>query len=642
MYAKISRELKKSWDILVYSKFIFSYIHKIYYYFFMTYMLFFALCIYFYMHLPSYQNSLKSAFLSDSIDVINSSATKVLKGMVDPNEDFVAVNSLQRQVRIKNNKKLEALKFNNISSVFVVVLNGENLFYLLEAEDYDPADLLEIFDSGNIEDFKKVQETQKDKIFFQPGLENIGFTLIKPIIQEDEVVAFMLVDYTQDTFDHILSRVNTFIQPTIILFVGLMIILTILLIYSMVTIYKKYKRYKIPKVQAFYRSFLTDYYEQIAFRDAYIVLADIDRIKRINDLYGEEEGDHVIDTIMSEIAKEFTKDNLMIQYGGGEFLLLINKREFDIITLKKKIETIRQKIEALSFHFNNIDETVTLSIGVFLESQHISSLQSAIHNADVALYFAKHHGRNRICYFDISDEKKLYRGKLKKMIEDDQLVCHYQPIVNLHTGKYHHYEALLRITDGDSILYPDKILPDLEDSYFYSRMSMKVVEYNIEKVRKTPGLIVSINLSSDDLLNDAICTLLENSPDVAARMFIEILETKDMDYIEIEKVIQKLKKLGYKICIDDFGSGYANLEHLFRLSIDYLKLDGSIIKNIHKDHRAHTIIQAVVKFCQDNGIEVVAEYVENEQIVEVLKELGIVYGQGYYFDKPKPFEALGL
>ncbi len=118
------------------------------------------------------------------------------------------------------------------------------------------------------------------------------------------------------------------------------------------------------------------------------------------------------------------------------------------------------------------------------------------------------------------------------------------------------------------------------------------------------------------------------------------METKYVNYMELETSIQKLKLFGYKICIDDYGSGYSNLSHLLNLSIDYLKIDGSIIKNIHKDKKAHSIIASLSLFCRENGIKVIAEFVENGEIVEVLKGFGIEYGQGYYFDRAKPIEEI--
>ncbi|HHC11356.1 MAG TPA: EAL domain-containing protein, partial [Campylobacterales bacterium] len=180
----------------------------------------------------------------------------------------------------------------------------------------------------------------------------------------------------------------------------------------------------------------------------------------------------------------------------------------------------------------------------------------------------------------------------------------------------------------------------LENSYFYSRISMKVIEYNIDKLLKNDKLKISLNLSSDDLINDAILALLRKNSALSDRMLIEILETKDANYIKLEISIQKLKLLGYKFCIDDYGAGYSNLNHLLHLSIDYLKIDGSIIKNIDKDKKACSLIRSLNLFCQNNGIKVVAEFIENKKILEVLIDLDIEYGQGYYFDKPKPYNEI--
>jgi len=348
----------------------------------------------------------------------------------------------------------------------------------------------------------------------------------------------------------------------------------------------------------------------------------------------------VISAIMKMVTNVLNRDDIFVQYGGEEFLLLISKKNTSDRRFRERLEEIRALIESLNFIIEGSKVKITISIGAFIESQNAKSLQDSIQKADTALYNAKHSGRNRVSYFDVSKDKKLYREKLKEMIESDKLVCHYQPIMNLETDKIHHYEALLRIETDGKIIFPDKILPELEDSYFYSRISMRVIEFNIRKMRENSKIKVSINLSADDLLNDAILSLLFQNSDLSKRVLIEILENKSIDYEKVEASIQKLKILGYKICIDDFGSGFSNIDHLLNLSIDYLKLDGSMIKNIHNDKKAHSIIEAVTFFCQTNGIEVIAEFVENQEIVDILKGFGIKYGQGYHFDRARPYDEI--
>jgi EAL domain-containing protein (putative c-di-GMP-specific phosphodiesterase class I) len=226
------------------------------------------------------------------------------------------------------------------------------------------------------------------------------------------------------------------------------------------------------------------------------------------------------------------------------------------------------------------------------------------------------------------------------MIESDKLVCYYQPIRDLETRELHHYEALLRIEDGENIIFPDKILPDLEDSYLYTYLTKRVIEYNIQKLREDKKIKISVNLSADDLINDSILSILAQNSDLANRLYIEILENKSIDYKKVELSLQKLKLFGFKVCIDDFGAGYSNLGHLLNLSIDYLKIDGSIIKEIHHDKKAYSIVKTFATFCRQNNIGVIAEFIDNQEVVNILKGFGVKYGQGWYFSKAVPYNEL--
>ena len=626
----------------MHDKFIFSFIHRVYYFFFIFFVLAFLVYIYLYINYPRYQESIQNIFLKQSVQDIDSYSDNIIKKMLTADSNFLNENIFNENLRKKNERLLELLKHENISYIFVVFLKKGKLYYLMDASEREKAVPLEPFIPENMELFNEIQADKTKKIFIQKKIQSLGFTFIKPIIQDNKVVAFLLLDYTQKGLETLFYSLNRILKVGLFVMSGIMILLTFWAVIIGVRLYRKYKMYCIPKTKAYLRSFLADHYERINFLDYYIALIDIDSFRRISDLYGKEGGDLAIKRVLWKISFFLTKEDILIRYGGEEFLLLVCKRNTTSDEFKQKMEEIRSSIESLSIPLNGATEHVTVSIGTLIQSNNASSLQNAIHNADTALYFAKYNGCNRVCDFNLSDEKRTYREKLKDMIESDQLVCHYQPIVNLQSGEVHHYEALLRIKDDEKIIYPDKILPDLEESYFYSRMSMKVIEYNVEKLRSEPKFTLSINLSSDDLLNNAILELLMKHKDVADRMMIEILETKNIDYQSIESVISELKGFGYKICIDDFGTGYANFKHLFSLSVDYLKLDGSLILNLHIDKRMHNIIHAIVDFCQQQEIHVIAEFVENEQIVEILKSLGVMYGQGFFFDKPKPFEALRL
>ena len=623
----------------MHNRFIFSTFHKFYYYALFLYVIVFTFFIYGYFQLPQMQKKFQEVVLALSIDGTDKMADETIALITKDTKSLVLSHYQNQDLREKNERELSRLKRGNISSVFIIFIKKGQLSYLLDTSSVEKGEFGELFQAEDFTLFQKIMEDKNGEVFIQNGLNNLGFTLIKPIIEKDKVVAFLMLDYQQKSLDILIIKVVEYmiIFKNILAFIGLLLLL--LGIYLVYMMFVKESRYSIAKTQALKRNYLIDNYEKINFSDYYISLINIDFFKRINDIYGEEIGDKLIVELMKNISLHLRKQDVFIQYSGEEFLLFIYKENMSVHNFKLMMEEIRMMVEELELYVNKEPVYLTVSIGTLLESQNSKSLQDAIYKADVALYKAKHNGRNRVYSYDLSSDKRLYRQKLKDMIEDDKLVCYYQPIVSLVENKIIHYEALLRIEDGGKIIYPDKILPDFEDSYFYSRISMKVIEFNIKKLRENPKFKVSINLSSDDLLNDSIIGILIKNKDISDRLLVEILENKFIDYSKMEVIIRKLRFFGYVICIDDFGTGYSNFDHLLNLSIDYLKLDGSMIKNIHKDNRAHGIIRTLTEFCNENGIKVIAEYVENLEIVDLLKEFGVEYGQGYYFSKPLPYDT---
>jgi diguanylate cyclase (GGDEF)-like protein len=560
----------------------------------------------------------------------------LIEKIVQNSPNFLEDNIKNIDLRRENERYLQDFKNRNISSIYIIFLHDGKFFILLDSDDKHNAITALILEDSDMKFLKRAEETGEKQVYIQENIKDLGFTLIKPI--EEKI--FLLIDYTQKTYDSLFSLLSLSVKIIMLFLVVVLVLLTVFIFYFIRSAYINHIMYINPKTGSYYRSYLTDNYEKIDFAKYYIALADIDFFKRINDIYGQNIGDRVLNEIIKRILLLLEKGDIFIQYGGEEFLLLLSKELRGVKGFQAKLEEIRKRVEELNIKIRQDRVKITISIGGFIQTEMASSLQDAIHKADSALYESKHNGRNRVFYFDISKHRILYRERLKDMIDSNRLLCHYQPIVRLDTLKIHHYEALFRLQDDEKIIYPNEILPELEDSYFYSKISMRIIEYNIDILRNNAKLRVSINLSSDDILNESIINLLIKNSEIAYRLFIEILETKYVNYMELETSIQKLKLFGYKICIDDYGSGYSNLSHLLNLSIDYLKIDGSIIKNIHKDKKAHSIIASLSLFCRENGIKVIAEFVENGEIVEVLKGFGIEYGQGYYFDRAKPIEEI--
>jgi diguanylate cyclase (GGDEF)-like protein len=611
------------------------------YYLVFTFLVIFLLTfLYFYKNINSYEERLKDFLLNRSIELVDNTSDNILEEILEENVDFVEINRRNSEVRLKNEKSLSILRNNDIQDLYIVYPSEGKLFFLLDTAEKDRGELDELFTPENPYLFKKVFETGQKNTHIQNGIENIGFTLIKPIIQDKNVVAYLVVDYTKECLFS-LSKLLTLSASSIHLVIVILFAFLIFIIYYL--FYRNYVKYKIyynEDTNTLKRIYLSENYEKIEFEKYYVALADLDFFKRINTLYGRKNGDILINSVIKTINVLLKKEDMFIEYSGESFLLFILKAKTSEKEFKELMDTICLHIERKSFRLPHKRVKLTISIGAVIETELEKSLEDVIHKADTALYETKRHGRNCVVYFDMTHSQKLYRKKLKELIESDKLICHYQPIVNLHDHSIHHYEALLRIEDGSSIIFPDKILPDLEDSHLYSYLSKRVIIFNVKKLRENPLMQISINLSADDLLNETILSLLAENADLADRLQIEILENKSIDYSRVEYSIQKLKIFGYKIAIDDFGAGYANMGHLLNLSLDFLKIDGSLVKDIHKNKPVYTLIKSLSDFCQSNNIKVIAEFVENEEIAEVLKEIGISYGQGWYFAKALPYEEL--
>jgi len=621
----------------VLNKFKFFNSNRIYFYTVIAYIILLYLFLITYKNLGSYQESLKNTLLNEAISLIDDTSTNVLNTILDEKTSFVTSNIKSKALRSKNEKVLSLMKGTNISSLFVLYLSEESYFFLLDTDKKEHSELHEVFIPENAKLFLQVVKEKKKRVFIQKNIDSVSFTLVKPIIQNNVTVGVLVIDYRES---HLMSLLDVSVKVLTYLSILLIIFIFLFLFYVIYTQYSKYKIYRNPQTNTLNRIYMVDNYEKIDFKKYYVALADIDFFKRVNNRYGEQNGDKIITSIMKIMAKDLLRQDKFIQYSGEEFLLLISKKNRSKEEARELFENIRVDINTTNFHIAKSEFNITVSMGVLLNTSKEKSLQDVIHKVDTALYEAKHNGRNMITYYDISQPKRLYREKLKEMIESDKLVCYYQPIRDLETESLHHYEALLRIEDGENIIFPDKILPDLEDSYLYTSLTKKVIAYNVKKLRSDEKMKIAINLSADDLVNDAILSVLAQNSDLADRLLIEILENKSIDYKKVELSLQKLKLFGYKICIDDFGSGYSNLGHLLNLSIDFLKIDGSIIKEISHDKKAYSLVKTFATFCQQNNIEVIAEFIDNQEVVNILKSFGVKYGQGWYFSKAVSYEDL--
>ncbi|WP_204305144.1 EAL domain-containing protein [Desulfurobacterium thermolithotrophum] len=377
---------------------------------------------------------------------------------------------------------------------------------------------------------------------------------------------------------------------------------------------------------------------------------DISDFRSLNELLGEKCGDSILKEISKELKRFESKVHPYRIY-SDEFALLydlengrINFKEF----LSYCIEIVNF-LEDKTFRCKGLDVYLNFTIGITTGKWENKNEKALIY-ADIALTKAKKEKKKIVVLKYEREDKKnyienmLWIRKIKKAFEEDRIVPFYQPIVNNEIGTVEKFEALVRLLGKNkSTISPEKFLPVVKKAKLYPRITKTIIEKVFNDFKNMP-FEVSLNLSFEDLISEKTIEFILNkvkSFSDPSRITFEILETEEIEnYNLLYKFISQIKELGCKFAIDDFGTGYSNLEHLMKLKVDYLKIDGSIIRRIPEDKGARILTEAVVSFSKELGIKTIAEFVSDQKLYEMVKSLGVNYSQGYYLGKPEPIEVI--
>lgn len=370
-------------------------------------------------------------------------------------------------------------------------------------------------------------------------------------------------------------------------------------------------------------------------------IINIDNFKSINDFYGNIVGDKIIKDFAT-FLKEFIKDRDIELYRiwGDEFAFLSFSKE-DISKCEKLMLKLLKELESKEFYFENSRIIFNASIGIARDSD------SLLVKADSALDYTK---KSKLKYTVYNKEMRILEEhqnnidwfhRIKDSIKEDRVVPFFQPIINNKTGKVEKYECLIRIVcDSGEVISPFFFLDMSKKSKQYVELT-KIMLKKCFKIFKDSKYEFSINLSVEDILDKSVVNYLEKKlsedRNLARRLVIEIVESEGIkSYKDIVKFIDIVKSYGAQIAIDDFGSGYSNFEYLIEFKVDYLKIDGSLIKNIDRDKFSYVIVESIVNFTKNMQIKSVAEYIDSKEVLNIVKSLDIDYSQGFLFSKPKP------
>jgi len=383
-----------------------------------------------------------------------------------------------------------------------------------------------------------------------------------------------------------------------------------------------------------------------------LVYLDLDHFKVINDTFGHQKGDEVLREMSHLLSKRIRGADILCRLGGDEFAILL--RDIQGGEAHEFARSIQQIVGDFSFQLQEQRINLGSSIGLTLIDGSTNNAEEHLMRADIALYVAKGRGRNLIHQYDPLDSESdelrhsiNMSQKVRKAIADDRLTLYFQPIFDIKNNKVAYYEALVRLVETDGrIIGPNTFIPALEAAGEMHLLDRWIIKLAINKLKEHPELIhIAINLSAQAFKDDNLVpTILENLKESGVnpkRITFELTESASLFNLHItQRVISELHKLGCSFSVDDFGSGFSSFSYLKDLPADYIKLDGSFIQNLHRDKIDQTLVKSMIQVIQALGKKAVAEYVENEAILDILKTMGIDFVQGYHIGHPLPIEQL--
>jgi len=381
-----------------------------------------------------------------------------------------------------------------------------------------------------------------------------------------------------------------------------------------------------------------------------IVFMDLDNFKMINDSFGHEAGDSLLIEIAKRLKKSVRKEDIISRIGGDEFVIVLNN-----IDKKEEIVSVLEKIRN-SFITPIIIKGhkiyISFSMGVAIFPDDSDNLEELLQFADIAMYDAKKKGKNRYSFIskELQEEVKnfyLLIDDLKKALKNEnELVLYFQPKIDINKNKVIGVEALIRwqhptkglLTPYYFIEAAEKgNLINLIDSYVLRKSVRYIKEWQDDEDLKDLSIAVNISATKFNEISfvDEVKDLLKEYKIIPSKLEIEITETLSMQNLSYTlETLCKIKSLGIKIALDDFGTGYSSLSYLKKIPFDILKIDQVFVKDLLEDSDDFQITQMIVEISKILNKTTVAEGVENREILETIRKLGVYIIQGYYFAKP--------
>lgn len=385
-----------------------------------------------------------------------------------------------------------------------------------------------------------------------------------------------------------------------------------------------------------------------------VLILDLDSFKAINDTLGHSIGDAVLVEVSTRLRTSVRSSDTVARLGGDEFAVLITgATEADVL------QVAQRAWEALQDSMQIGTETVwtTASIGVCFRDPG-STAEQLMRDADIAMYQAKSHGRNKIQTFhpdmlDAVQERSRITAELRSAAANGELSLHYQPVIELSSGRVAGVEALVRWRHPvHGMIMPDRFIAIAEETGLILELGRWILHEGISQLRRWEDAApdradfrLHLNLSAAellraDLVDDVRETLAAHALD-PCRLVLEITESVLMSRkTGEEQVLEKLRALGVGLQIDDFGTGYSSISYLRTLPADTVKVDHSLIRNLESDPRQRKFVAAILQLIDAAELDAIVEGIETAEQAEQLAAMGCLYGQGYHLGRPVPAEGI--
>ena len=399
------------------------------------------------------------------------------------------------------------------------------------------------------------------------------------------------------------------------------------------------------------------YQRQVSYANNCLLVIDIDQFKVINDTAGQLGGDQLLRQMVALILHNIKKTDILSRLGSDEFAIILKRCSLENATVIA--ERIRLEIKQFRFLYKEKMFDLSACLGVVELNAEVKDFSQALGSADLACNIAKEQGRNRVHIYESTDEAMLkhenqmmWVSRINLALEEDLFQIYRQKIELLHgdPAREEHYEILIRLKDKEGeVLSPIHFIPAAERYGLMPRIDRWVIKTTFKKMaaeftRKPDSkLVCSINLSGHSFSEEGLVVYIREQLkkfDIPAdRICLEITETAAVSNLtQAVKFMEELKETGCHFALDDFGSGMSSFTYLKNLPVDYLKIDGYFVKTMMENKIDKAMVNSIHQIGNVMGLKTIAEFVENDEIMNGLKEMGVDYGQGYGIGKPECFK----